>query len=199
MALKRAQKRGTIGYTRCGKTLEGILGSSPQEHDQVLGHWMQAEEWGAALETLDRLIEKRFAHSQLSALPPLLRQRGFLIGQLKVPVEEILFAKTLTYRLELARLQENSTRLVRLAKILLPKSSERVRGVNPFHVFSHSAFTALKNTRFKELAIFLKPFRWLPTTKSPKVLMTYHLADVAFERGDLALSRSRLQKTLNPC
>lgn len=178
-------------HARCGKTLEGILGSSPQEHDQVLGHWMQAEEWGAALETLDRLIEKRFAHSQLSALPPLLRQREFLIGQLEVPVEEILFAKTLTYRLELARLQENSTELARLAKILLPKVRKGSWRKIAFHVFSSlGLYRAQKHALQKAESYFLEALSLAPDDEITKGLMTYHLADVAFERGDLALAEA---------
>ncbi|GEM_PF-4477445 len=173
-------------HAACAQVLETALGSSPKEQDQILGHWMQAEAWDEALSCLDRLIEKRFAHSKISALPPLLRQRKFLIDQLNIPMETIRYAKTLTYQLELARIQENSTELAKLAKTVLPKVRKGPWREIAFHVFSTlGLYRAQKHALKKAVTYYEEALRLCPDDEITKGLMTYHLADVAYERGDL--------------
>ena len=149
---------------------------------------MQAEAWDEALSCLDRLIEKRFAHSKISALPPLLRQRKFLIDQLNIPMETIRYAKTLTYQLELAH-QENSTELAKLAKIVLPKVRKGPWREIAFHVFSTlGLYRAQKHALKKAVTYYEEALRLCPDDEITKGLMTYHLADVAYERGDLVFA-----------
>ena len=198
--LGQAMKRGRLRrlHRLCAKELSLDNDQSPDFQETLLSHWMQAESWNEALNCLDTLIEKRFAHSRLNGMSTLLRQREFLVETLYIPKSHIRYGKTLTYKLELSRLQENNASVIKLSKILLPKVRTGPWRPLAFHVFSSlGLYRAQKHDLHKAEKYYREALCLCPDHEMTKGLMNFHLGDISYERNDLAKAREYYETAEN--
>ena len=81
----------------------------------------------------------------------LLRQRGLLVETLYIPETHVRHGKTYTYKLELARLQENNASVIKLSPIFCCQKFATEWPCWLFHVFSSlRACIALKSINCKK-------------------------------------------------
>ena len=91
----------------------------------------------------------------------------------------------------MARLQESNSGLLKLAKLLLPKVRKGPWRNLSFHVFSSlGLYRAQKHDLDKAEKYYLEALRLCPDHEITAGLMSFHLADLSYERNDIKQAKS---------